>query len=141
MTLHSDILSVTRKGTECMPSGRVHMLTGVATTTALTCAFRFPVEVIWVGAFASLLPDIDTRKSILGRWIPMWLISKHRGFTHSLTGACVFTFLCFLCVNNLEITFVFFVGYLSHLFLDATTPMGIQWKWPKKNYYRLRRWK
>lgn len=126
-----------------MPSGKTHVMIGTGVTLALTCAFSFPVETIWFGAAAALVPDIDTRKSLLGRWIPVWLIAKHRGFTHSFFGVCVFTFLCFLCVRDFYITAAFATGYLSHLVSDARTPKGIQWRWPDRTYYRLRlrRWR
>lgn len=122
-----------------MPSGRVHMTIGAGATFALTCALHYPIELIWVGTVASLLPDTDTRKSLMGRWIPVWLFTKHRGFTHSFLGLCVCTFLCFLCVQSVAIASSFFVGYFSHLALDWLTPRGIQWKWPKATYYSLRR--
>lgn len=118
-----------------MPSSKVHIVVGTGVSIALTCVFRLPYENVWIGMFASILPDVDTRKSWLGRWIPVWLFTKHRGVTHSLLGLFVISFLCFLC-TNFYAAFLFFFGYLSHLILDSYTPMGVPWKWPKNKRSR-----
>jgi inner membrane protein len=132
-------LEATRQGVDDMPSGRAHLIAGAITTTALTCALKLPAELICIGTVAGLLPDVDTKKSILGRWVPLWLFFKHRGFTHSLMALGIASFGCYLLTNSFAITLSFAAGYFSHLVLDWTTPMGIPWRWPKKKLYRLRR--
>jgi len=98
-----------------------------------------------VGIFASILPDIDHQKSIIGKiFFP---ISKyldrnfgHRTITHSLT-----TFIpLILLILFIELNFInpltgsngnpyfliFTFGYLSHLILDMLTVQGIPLFYP-----------
>jgi len=82
---------------------------------------------------ASLLPDIDSGFSTLGRSRlirPVQWIFSHRGIIHTFT-TCIFIsalFAFFLPV----IAFPFFLGYSFHLLLDSFTPQGIQPFWPLK---------
>jgi inner membrane protein len=83
--------------------------------------------------FASMLPDIDTVDSFIGKkakLISMFL--AHRGFFHSITAAILFTIAAFIIANNTYLALAFAVGYLSHLFLDSLTKKGVQWFWPSK---------
>jgi inner membrane protein len=77
-------------------------------------------------AIGALLPDADTKRSILGRLIPLWLIFKHRGFTHRLYGLFLFSTACLVLFDK-NIAVSFFIGYLSHLILDAFTVKGLKW--------------
>lgn len=124
-----------------MPSGKTHLVVATAASTALTCGLGWPIEYVLAGTFAGILPDSDTRKSTIGGFVPLWLITKHRGFTHSYVALALFSLGTYLLLDSLELTLSFMVGYWSHLVLDWTTPMGIPWKWPKKKRYSLRRWK
>lgn len=80
-----------------------------------------------------LFPDTDTRKSLLGRWIPLWLLFKphRRNLLHSLLGAVIFS------VPWLYISYssaiLFFLGYLSHLILDMCNKTGIPLWYPNKH--------
>lgn len=65
----------------------------------------------------SLLPDADTRRSIMGRVLPFWLVFKHRGFMHSVY-ALILAFL-------LDIHFG--IGYLSHILLDRWSTAMKRW--------------
>lgn len=96
------------------------------------------------GAIGGLIPDIDHPSSKVGRKVP--LLSKvvnsvfgHRGFTHTLLAALIFTYLLFLLVvlfpDGLRgYLLPFFmglsVGYLSHLLLDMLTVQGIPLLFP-----------
>jgi membrane-bound metal-dependent hydrolase YbcI (DUF457 family) len=81
--------------------------------------------------FGSLLPDIDTKTSSLGRWFvfrPLQVAFSHRGITHSLL---------FLAILSLGFWYFlplgfegFVLGYGSHLFLDLLTIKGIPLFWP-----------
>lgn len=59
-------------------------------------------------AIGSLLPDADCRNSYVGRFLPMWLFTKHRGFLHTIDVALIL----------MVISFPLGLGYLSHLALD-----------------------
>ncbi len=90
----------------------------------------------------SLLPDLDTRKSYMSKKWPYLskFISKrckHRGFTHSLLFLIVLSkFLKLIVVigeNNIILICMscgVFIGYLSHIVLDAFTYEGIDLFFP-----------
>jgi inner membrane protein len=122
-----------------MPSGRTHIVVATALTAGVCYTQQYPIHFILCGALGGLWPDTDTKKSIMGRLFPLWLICKHRGFTHSLLGLFIFTFVIAGIECNIETVVCFAVGYFSHLILDWTTPMGIPWRWPKRKMYSLRR--
>lgn len=90
----------------------------------------------------SLLPDLDTRKSYMSKKWPYLskFISKrckHRGFTHSLLFLIVlskfFKFIVVIGENNIILicmSYGVFIGYLSHIVLDAFTYEGIDLFFP-----------
>jgi len=74
--------------------------------------------------FSSIFPDIDNRRSILGRRIKLFsYLFKHRGFLHSIWALILFSGLIFLL--NAKLGLVFMAGYLLHLILDGMTREGI----------------
>lgn len=84
----------------------------------------------------SLLPDIDTAHSGLGRWVrPLSTRLErrfgHRTLTHSLLGtallACASSWLLLL---NPGALLWLLVGYLSHLLLDTANISGVPLLWP-----------
>lgn len=78
----------------------------------------------------AVFPDADHPKAPAGRMIPLWLVFKHRTFTHTLWGLLLFSgFWCLLFGISGAISFA--TGYLTHLLTDALTPMGIRW-WGKR---------
>ena len=100
----------------------------------------------------SLLPDIDHPNSKLGhRLKPIsMMINKvfgHRGATHTLLSLLVVSIGLFMINLSLPLDIQpfgwagvvgMFVGYLSHLFLDALTPSGIPLLSPfSKRKFRL----
>lgn len=72
----------------------------------------------------SLFPDIDSSKSVLGRYI--YLPFKHRTWTHSL----FFLLLLFPLVLTGVPGFLFFTGYVLHLLADSCSAGGICWLYP-----------
>ena len=78
----------------------------------------------------SILPDIDTPFSKLGRFNPLSPFMRHRGITHSLLGAFVIGVLGIIIHATVGIWVT--VGYLTHLLLDSLTPAGIDWLYPFK---------
>ena len=90
-----------------------------------------PVFILFFILFSTAFVDIDIKNSKFGnRWYfrPLQWITKHRGFLHSLV-ACVFLSLV-VGGFSLWAGFGFFVGYISHLFLDCLTVSGVRLFWP-----------
>ncbi|MDN5375152.1 MAG: inner membrane protein [Thermacetogenium sp.] len=88
-----------------------------------------------VSGFASLLPDIDSPASILGRTVPVFswgtkIVVGHRQVFHSLLAAIAVSYLL-SSISVLQPHFWFlFYGYASHLLLDAMNPEGVPLLWP-----------
>lgn len=90
--------------------------------------------------FASLLPDIDHTKSIIGKLffpIAKYLDKNfgHRTITHSLTFFVPLTLVVAFVErsfisSNLVYTYIFLFGFLSHLILDMLTVQGIPLFYP-----------
>lgn len=81
----------------------------------------------------SLLPDLDTKESHIGRRLifkPIQWVVKHRTFFHSLTFCLAISILLSFYLPILALPF--FIGYTGHLFLDSLTPEGIRMFWPLK---------
>lgn len=95
--------------------------------------------------FGALLPDIDHPRAFIsqGYWSVISRVVRmttgHRGWTHSLFGAGVFTFIFMLILwyagVKLWYSFAFFIGYLSHLISDSLNPTKVKWLWPKQSRY------
>lgn len=78
----------------------------------------------------SLLPDIDTDRSLLGQYVHLPI--EHRTWTHTI-------WVCFalLCVSFVFKPFIFlFFGYFTHLFMDSLSVGGVCWIYPISNYRR-----
>lgn len=111
---------------------------------------------IFIGALASLLPDLDASESKiknlkLGIYIghskiwfkPFWPIAfvlskifRHRGALHSLVAVILLSIglMAIIPKEYSTITLVIILGYASHLLADALTKSGIEFFWPiKKN--------
>ncbi len=113
--------------------------THVAITFAALFLFLPKVENIGMVTFfsvafiATLLPDIDTAFSFLGKSkfskVPQFF-TKHRGVLHSLSF-CVFVSLILAFIFPV-LAFPFFLGYSLHIFADSFTRGGIRPFWPSK---------
>ena len=82
---------------------------------------------------ATLLPDIDTGFSTLGKrketQIVRFLV-KHRGILHSLTFCILVSLVLAIFLPILALPF--FLGYSIHLFADSFSIEGIRPFWPLK---------
>lgn len=84
----------------------------------------------------SLLPDIDTYKSWIGRrlWFisaPIQMVFGHRGITHSLIAVIAMAALIYWwghIGNHLVLALAF--GYLAHLTGDLIANSGVPLLWP-----------
>ena len=88
-----------------------------------------------LAAFAALLPDLDSRTSVLGRWVP-WLsgtlenVAGHRTATHSVLALAAVIGLAWLLPIGYGLALV--AGFASHALLDMMTPGGVAWFWPAR---------
>lgn len=111
--------------------GKTHLAIGVFAALLLLEKVTHPFVFFPLVIIASLLPDVDTAFSFLGRksfFRPLQWITNHRGFFHSFTFA-------FLASGILAFyfplaAFPFFLGYSLHLFVDSFTVDGIRAFWP-----------
>lgn len=89
----------------------------------LVCAFMF-----WLG---SLLPDIDSPGSILGRRAEaLGRLTGHRTIFHAIWIPAAFLAMgrWFLPMSWLAL------GYILHLFFDSFSACGVCWFWPLSKY-------
>jgi len=115
---------------------RTHLVFGILIGLFFLKAFNIPSPwlFMFVVAIGASLPDIDMHKSNVGglmkplaRIINLFL--GHRGLIHSVLMAFILHFL-FWMFFGLNYAGAIFIGYTSHLFLDAFTPQGIRPFWP-----------
>jgi len=91
---------------------------------------------IFVLIIASILPDIDEKKSKISQIMPFFITTffnrlNHRGFTHNIFGFIFLTCLSYpvlylMFKENVNIAMeAFVIGYLSHIFGDMVTYSGV----------------
>ncbi|RJX20614.1 MAG: metal-dependent hydrolase [Ammonifex sp.] len=128
---------------------RTHFIGGMLAGTGTALLFHSdPLLFAGVAGFASLLPDLDSPKSFVGREV--WPASAsvefalgHRGPLHSLLGAALFSLLAGLILRRYHLPPELLpgaaAGYLSHLFLDIlnSDARGIPLLWPLKPRFQL----
>lgn len=120
-----------------------HVAGGIVFTGTFCSLFNVNIfespYTIGLTVFASILPDIDHTKSLIGKLffpISKWLSVKfgHRTITHSLLFfiACTVLFLFSEKVffNSSSYTLIFSFALLSHLVLDMLTVQGIPLFYP-----------
>ncbi len=112
---------------------KTHLAIGLAVALFFAAKVTHPFIFIPVVLFSSLFPDIDSSFSRLGRkpvFIPVQIVSSHRGIVHSYTLA---VFLSLILASFYPILALpFFLGYSFHLFADSFTQQGIKPFWPFK---------
>ena len=113
---------------------KTHLMFGLFISLILFSYFDLnPLIFILILVFCSILPDIDHGKSYIGRklffisFIINWIFG-HRKLIHSVIFA---TIIAFLIRNFFGLYWVpFYLGYLSHIFLDALTKQGVYLFYP-----------
>ena len=122
--------------------GKTHLVFGILVAIILVkilslsnlIKYLFFIMVI----FGSIVPDIDTPKSMAGRRArglsnTINFFSGHRGILHSSTIPIILLFIAlFIHGIGKVLIYSFTIGYASHLFLDAITKQGIMILWPFK---------
>ncbi|MFH0808258.1 MAG: metal-dependent hydrolase [archaeon] len=108
---------------------RTHVVFGLICYFLVNYFVEMPGFVLLFVLLGSVFVDVDSCSSRVGRkvWFLSWFL-RHRGFFHSLIGALGFSLI--VGVFSLWGGFGFFVGYISHLFLDSFTRMGLKMFWP-----------
>lgn len=101
-----------------MAAGKEHRVAGAAAAAVCAYYLGLPASMIVAGMIGGLWPDTDIRSSMLGRFIPLWLFFKHRGFTHTVKAALLFSGAAAL-LGGCAVGICFMAGYLSHLVLDG----------------------
>ncbi|RLI84805.1 MAG: metal-dependent hydrolase [Archaeoglobales archaeon] len=100
---------------------------------------------IAIAPIRALFPDLDHPKSYIsqGYWgilsIAICKTTPHRGWTHSLVGAALFTAILTVLLwyfkASISYALIFFIGYVTHLLSDSLNPTGVNWLWPKPKKY------
>ena len=88
---------------------------------------------ILIATFFSIFPDIDERKSKIGKKYKFAsriinFLFGHRGFFHSIYIPLILYFIFYSI--SVEIGIAVLVGYFSHLLMDAMTRHGIRPLYP-----------
>lgn len=110
---------------------RTHIVFSLMIYFLLSYILEMPFWVLGFVLFATVFVDIDIKNSKFGNhWYfrPLQWTTKHRGVIHSLFAAVLLSLV--IGSFNLWAGFGFFVGYLSHLFLDCWTKSGMRLFWP-----------
>lgn len=98
--------------------GLTHLAVGAALAAGTAASVGTKEAALVV--IGSLLPDIDSGSSRLGRYNPLAAFLPHRGPTHSLL-ALILTY---------KINQYLGIGVASHILLDMATKEGVKLFWP-----------
>lgn len=102
-----------------------------AKLVALNFSFTFAATL----ALGSLLPDLDSARSLLARRSLIACFSAHRGFWHSIFGLLLFSLTALLLTSFLKLSSLYAAaiaaGCFLHLVADSFNPSGIRWFWKK----------
>jgi len=112
---------------------RTHLAFGVFLALFFLPHIENKIVFVSVVLICSLLPDIDSIHSYLGRnflFRPLQWATRHRGLLHSFTFCVPITILFALYLPVLALPF--FLGYATHLLADALTIEGIRPFWPSR---------
>ena len=110
---------------------RTHVVFSLAVWFALSWFLVMPFYVLVFVLLATVFVDIDIGNSKFGNhWFfrPLQWVTKHRGVLHSVFVGLLLSLI--LGSVSLWAGFGFFVGYVSHLFLDCFTRSGVRLFWP-----------
>ena len=107
------------------------MVFSLAVYFLLSYFIAMPFYVLIFVLLATAFVDIDIKNSKAGnRWYlrPLQWFTKHRGFLHSFIPALLLSLI--IASVSRWAGFGFFIGYISHLFLDCLTKSGVKLFWP-----------
>ena len=112
-----------------------HIAFGLFSTTGLFSLFSLSLHkdypALGAAILGSLLPDIDSPNSSLGRWLPFVSIPLERRWGHRTVTHCLLA-VGVLGVASTPLVFyrttlyaALLIGYLSHLLADCATKSGV----------------
>lgn len=115
--------------------GTTHIAFSIATTTLVSSKVlgiditpgEF-TQIVAIGTFGGLLPDIDHASSKLGSKIPIIPhLLKHRGITHTIYFVALIITPLYL-YTGIDLKFLIYLGVaiISHLIGDSLTPAGLR---------------
>ncbi len=110
---------------------KTHIMFSLTVYFVLNYFLNMPVWILFFILLATAFVDIDIKNSRAGNhWYlrPLQWMTKHRGVLHSLVAGLVLSLV--VGMFSLWAGFGFFVGYISHLFLDCLTKSGVRLFWP-----------
>ncbi len=110
---------------------RTHLAIAVFVMLLFIQHVNNPLIFVVVTLIATMLPDIDSAFSTLGKgkqWAILQFFVEHRGPIHSFTFCIIVALVLSFFFPSLA--FGFFLGYGSHLFVDSFTKEGIVPFWP-----------
>lgn len=110
-----------------------HLSAGIFAALVLFSFVHNPFLFGLIVIISSLLPDIDTPTSKLGRnnfSKTLTAFFKHRGVIHSVFFMLLVYFFLLMFWHFAALPFL--VGYSVHLLLDLLTPRGLRLFWPFK---------
>ena len=112
---------------------KTHLAITLFFALLFSSGFYYPVFFIAIALLATILPDIDTFNSYIGRKARiiskiLSFFTKHRGFFHSFSCSVLFTIL--LLFISPFIASAFFAGYSIHILADSFTVEGVELFWP-----------
>ena len=110
---------------------RTHIVFSVFVYLVLGYFVEMPLFVLVFVLLATVFVDVDAWNSKAGNhWYlrVFQVFTRHRGVLHSLVAGVLLSLI--LGSVSLWAGFGFFVGYLSHLFLDCFTLSGVKLFWP-----------
>jgi inner membrane protein len=112
---------------------RTHIVFSLLIYFLLGFVLEMPFWVLGFILLSTAFVDVDARHSKFGKkWYfrPLQWLTRHRGVIHSLLAAILLSLV--IGGFNLWAGFGFFVGYISHLFIDCFTVSGVALFWPFK---------
>lgn len=112
---------------------RTHFAIGVFFVFFFLSIVTHKISFFIVTLLATLIPDIDSAYSGVGRFSGLRLFQffvKHRGLIHSFTF-CIFISVILALILPI-LAFPFFLGYSLHLIFDTLTIEGTTPFWPSK---------
>src|SRR5947207_802327 len=105
---------------------RTHLVIGLAIALHFVSHVTNQFLFIFIVLLSTVLPDIDSGFSALGRnWFakPVQIMTSHRGYLHSYTFAVFASIIISLIYPVAALPF--FLGYSFHLLADSFTVLGI----------------
>jgi len=115
---------------------KTHLSITLLFVLALLLHVYHPISFVLLSFLATLMPDIDSKFSELGKTRGLGIVQiflNHRGILHSILFLFFITFLLILFFP--VFAFPFFLGYGLHLIADSFTVSGVRLIYPSKKIY------